>query len=228
MQLVVQVVAWTIAVPLELLVIGALLRGHYRRYPFFFLYCLGYFLTTAIDISVNTAYFAGIRGAKGNRVFWYWTNEGIMQALVFALVISLIYHATKNIGPRRMVRVLLVAGAILFAGISFLVHYGPHVALSTWMTPWSRDLNFSSTILDLALWAMLIGSREKDKRLLLLSGSLGIQFTSEAIGEAIRAISHGIGGVMAGNILMLVANVSVLYIWWRTFRQHPAKAAAAP
>jgi hypothetical protein len=227
MQLVVQVIAWAIAVPLELLVISALLKGHYRRYPLFFLYCIGYFLTTAIDISVNAAYFARIPGAKGHRVFWYWVNEGIMQTLVFALVISLIYHATKNIGPRRMVRIVLVAGAFLFAGISFLVHYSTDLVLSAWMTPWSRDLNFSSTILDLALWAMLIGSREKDKRLLLLSGSLGIQFTSEAIGEAIRAISSGAGGVMAGNVLMLAANLSVLYIWWRTFRPQPAKAAAA-
>ena len=179
-----------------------------------------------IDISVNAAYYARIPGAKGHRVLWYWTNEGIMQALVFALVISLIYHATKNIGPRRVVRIVLVAGAFLFAGISFLVHYGTDLNLSVWMTPWSRDLNFCSAILDLALWAMLIGSREKDRRILLLSGSLGIQFTSEAIGEAIRAIS-GTGGVIAGNVLMLAANLAVLYIWWRTFRRQPAKAAAA-
>ena len=234
MQLVLQVVAWTIAVPLELLIIGALLQGHYRRYPLFFLYCLGLFLTTVIEISVNAAYYARIPGAKGHRVWWYWVNEGIMQALVFALVISLIYHATKNIGPRRVVRIVLVAGALLFAGISFLVHYGTDLQLSVWMTPWSRDLNFCAAILDLALWAMLIGAREKDRRILLLSGSLGIQFTSEAIGEAIRAVS-ATGGVMEGNVLivavgnvvMIAAYLAVLYIWWRTFRRQPAKAAAA-
>lgn len=225
MQFVLQVTAWTIGVALELLIIGALLQGHYRRYPFFFVYCLGNFLTTVIDISVNAAHFAGVPGFKGIRVRWYWVNEGIMQALVFALVISLIYHATKSIGPRRVVRASLVTAATLFAGISFLVHYGPHLMLSTWMTPWSRDLNFCSAILDLALWAMLIGSRENDKRLLLLSGSLGIQFTAEAIGEAIRAIS-GIRGVFAGNVLMVVANLIVLYIWWRTFRQAPSKEKA--
>ena len=52
------------------------------------------------------------------------------------------------------------------------------------MTPWTRDLNFCSAILDLALWALLIAAREKDHRLLLLSGGLGIQFTGEAIGES--------------------------------------------
>jgi hypothetical protein len=220
MEFVLQIAAWMIGVPLELLVIAALLQGHYRRYPFFFLYCLGNFLTTVIDISVNLAYFAGVPGAKGSRVWWYWVNEGVLQVLVYALVISLIYHATKHLGPRRSLRAALVTGAILFGGISFLTHYSNSLALSAWMTPWSRDLNFCSTILDLALWAMLIISREKNKRLLLLSGSLGIQFTSEAIGEAIRSIS-GAGGVLAGNLLMLVANLLVLYIWWRTFRERP-------
>jgi hypothetical protein len=221
MEFALQVSAWAIGVPLELLIIAALLRGHYRLYPFFFLYCVGNFLTTVIDMSVNLAYFAGVPSAKGHRVWWYWVNEGIMQVLVYALVISLIYHATKRLRTRRSVRAALLAGAVLFGGISFLMHHGPKLVLSAWMTPWTRDLNFCSTILDLTLWAMLIGSREKDKRLLLLSGSLGIQFTSEAIGEAIRAIS-GVGGVLAGNLLMLAANLVVLYIWWRTFRERPS------
>jgi hypothetical protein len=222
MHFALQVAAWIIGVPLELLLIAALLQGHYYRYPFFFLYCLGNFFTTVIDVSVNAAYWGGAHGFKGLRVWWYWVNEGIMQALVYALVISLIYHATKNIGPRRVVRASLVAGAVLFAGITFLVHYGPNLVLSAWMTPWTRDLNFCSAILDLALWSILIASREKNRRLLLLSGSLGIQFTTEAIGEAIRAIS-GARGVVVGNVLMVVANLAVLFIWWRTFRPAPSK-----
>ncbi len=216
-----QVIAWAIAVPLELLIVAALLQGHYRRYPFVFIYSLGNFFTTVIDISVYAAYFAGVPGFKGVRVKWYWVNEGVMQVLTYAVVISLIYHATKNLESRRMVRITLVSAAILFASISFFMHYGAQLVVSAWMTPWTRDLSFCSTILDLALWAMLIGSREKDKRLLLLSGSLGIQFTSEAIGEAIRSISRP--GVIFGNVLMLIANIVVLYIWWRTFRQPPTK-----
>jgi hypothetical protein len=222
MQFFLQVAAWAIAVPLEILIIAALLQGHYRRYPLFFLYAIGNFLTTVIDISVNVAYYMRVLGAKGMRVRWYWIDEGVVQVLVYALVISLIYHATKSIGPRRLIRTLLVVGAVLFGGVSFLIHYRPELMVSTWMTPWTRDLNFCSAILDLALWAMLIGSREKDKRLLLLSGSLGILFTSEAIGEAIRSIS-GSAGVLAGNLLMLIANLLVLYIWWRTFREAPGK-----
>jgi hypothetical protein len=225
MQQFLQVAAWAIGVPLEILIIAALLQGHYRRYPFFFLYAIGNFLTTAIDVSVNVAYYMRVPGAKGSRVWWYWTNEGVVQVLVYALVISLIYHATRRIGPRRLMRTLLLVGAVLFGGVSFLIHYRFELMVSAWMTPWTRDLNFCSAILDLALWAMLIGSREQDKRLLLLSGSLGILFTSEAIGEAIRSIS-GSAGVMAGNLLMLIANLVVLYIWWRTFRAAPGKKTA--
>ncbi len=32
------------------------------------------------------------------------------------------------------------------------------------MTPWARDLNFGSAILDMALWAMSIARRQKDSR----------------------------------------------------------------
>ena len=41
------------------------------------------------------------------------------------------------------------------------------------MTPWTRDLNFGAAILDLGLWALLIGSRQKDRKLLLVTGALG-------------------------------------------------------
>ena len=217
-QLALQIGGWLIGVPLEILIIAAVLRQDYSRYPFFFLYILADFLTTAIDISVTIAYYSRVPGARGARVLWYWINEGILQTLVFALVVSLIYHATAQIRSRRLVRTALVIGATIFAAASFFIHYGRHLQLSTWMTPWSRDLNFTSAILDLALWAMLIASREKDRRLLILSGALGIQFTGEAIGEAIRGLTHNVNVVYAGNLVIMTANLVVLYIWWQAFR----------
>ncbi len=39
------------------------------------------------------------------------------------------------------------------------------------MTPWTRDLNFGAAILDMGLWALLIGSQRKDRKLLLVTGA---------------------------------------------------------
>jgi hypothetical protein len=88
-----------------------------------------------------------------------------------------------------------------------------------WMTLWSRDLNFTSAVLDLALWAMLLGSRKRETRLLLLSGGMGIQFTGEAIGQSMREWLPW--AFSPGDMLILLVNVACLWIWWQALRTNP-------
>jgi hypothetical protein len=103
------------------------------------------------------------------------------------------------------------------------------------MTPWTRDLNFGSAILDLGLWTLLVASREKDRLLLMLSGALGIQFTGEAIGGSLRNVAVAIYGrtvqarplILTGNVLMMAADLACMYIWWRAFREARAGAPQA-
>jgi len=108
--------------------------------------------------------------------------------------------------------------------VSLVVHHQPGVKMGKWMTPWTRDLNFCAAILDLGLWALLIRSREKDYRLLMVSGALGIQFAARAMGEALREIS-GTAVPVAGVMIML-ANLTCTYIWWQAFR--PPKKPKSP
>jgi hypothetical protein len=215
-----------IGLALQLLIIGALLRGGYRRFPFLFAYVIGDFLTTAVEVPSAVGYHRGTQWAAVAFPAIHWFNDVVTQVLVYAVVMSLIYQATGQLRSRRIVRVSLIAGAILFAGISFLIHWNPALNLGSFMTPWIRDLNFCSAILDLALWALLIASREKDHRLLLLSGGLGIQFTGEAIGEsivqlALRTRSHAMS--LTGAVLMLLADLMFLYIWWQALRTAPVR-----
>jgi hypothetical protein len=94
------------------------------------------------------------------------------------------------------------------------------------MNPWIRDLNLCSAILDMALWALLIAAREKDHRLLLLSGGLGIQFTGEAIGTSIRQLAlrtRSRAMSLTGGVTMLLAGLVFLYIWWQALRAAPAR-----
>ena len=88
------------------------------------------------------------------------------------------------------------------------------------MTPWLRDLNFCSAVLDLALWALLIG-RKRDHQLLLLSGALGVQFTTGAIGSSLQDLairSHSRPISLAGGLIVMVGTVFRMYIWWRALR----------
>jgi hypothetical protein len=111
---------------------------------------------------------------------------------------------------------------LLFAGISFAVHYRPSLKHSGyWMTGWTRDLSFGSAILDLGLWTLLISSRRGDRRLLLISGALGMQFAGEAIGAALQdlSIAQTVNSLnLAGSIITMLASLACLYVWWQTFR----------
>jgi len=221
MEFAIQIVALTLWLPLNLLIIAGLLRGEYRRFPFIFAYVVIELLATAAELPAYWAVFTNSPQAVDLQIFVYWLDEAIAQVLIFVVVMDLIYRATAKLATRRTLRTGLISGAVLFALISFLIHYTPSKA-GVWMTPWTRDLNFCAAILDLALWTLLIASREKDHRLLLLSGALGIQFTGEAIGGSVRQLaaphrSHAIA--LIGSTLVVTADIVRSYIWWRVFQK---------
>jgi hypothetical protein len=191
-----------------------------------FAYTIADFLTTVVELPSGLSYFRSAPWAATAYASIYWLDEAILQVLVYAVVMSLIYQATGRLRSRRIVRASLIAGAILFAGASFLIHRNPALNVGSFMTPWIRDLNLCSTVLDLALWALLIASREKDHRLLLLSGGLGILFTGEAIGESTRDLaigSHSRPISLFGNSLIMATNLLFLYIWWQALRTEPVR-----
>ena len=226
MRFAIQLCGLMIGLPLQILIIGTLLRGGYRRFPFLFAYVVGDFMTTVVEVPSAVGYYRGRQWAAFAFPAVHWFNVVVMQVLVYAVVMSLIYQATDKLRSRRIVRALLIAGAILFAGISFLIHRDPALNMGSFMTPWTRDLNVCSTILDLALWALLIASREKDHRLLLLSGGLGIQFTGEAIGTSIVQLAlstHARTLSFSGGVVMMLADLLFLYIWWQALRAAPAR-----
>jgi hypothetical protein len=217
------VFGWSIGIPLEILVIVALLHGGYRRYPVVFFYVLVNFVTTLVEIPFNTqSYLTHSAPVMRQAVRIYWINEWILQVLIFATMLSLIDMAISMSRWRRVMRGSLAAGALLFAGISFWIHFRPASAnLGVWMTPGTRDLSGCATILDLALWMILIASRKSDRRLLLICGALGMQFTAEAIGEAIVNLSapRMLEPVaLSGAIVAVAGNLICLYVWWQTFR----------
>jgi F0F1-type ATP synthase assembly protein I len=84
------------------------------------------------------------------------------------------------------------------------------------MTKLARNLSFCSVILNLALWAVLIKARHTDRRLLLISGGLGVQMAGKAIGHSLRQVSAST--VLAGNLVYVLSHLACMYIWWQAFR----------
>jgi hypothetical protein len=233
MQFTLQLICWAIGLPLSLLVIHALLRGGYRQYPVLFLYQIVDFLMTVASLPLYIEYYVyHAPGARNLMAGWFFWDELVSQPLVYAVVVSLIYRATEKAPSRGPVRGALIGGAVLIAGASFFYHYNPDLIRGEWLALWIRDLTFSAAILDLALWALLLASRVKDSRLLLISGGLGIQFAGEAIGESLRsiAIQHRLRTLsFAGSLLTSLVDMASLYIIWqavRTIKSPDAKRAA--
>jgi hypothetical protein len=210
-----------------LLIIAALLRGAYRRFPLLLLYSIALFLTTAIEISVNQAYFAGIRFGI-SRATYYWVDEGIREGLLFAMVLSFAYLATENLQSRTLVRAALIVGGVVFALASFLIHHqsqlAPGVGHWRWMTLWVRDIAFASAIADFAVWTLLIASRRKDSQLLLLVAGLGVQFAGVAIGESLRFLFRRF--YVLGDLVEMLISLAGMWIWWRALRTAPVPQAA--
>lgn len=227
MQLAFQIGAYLVGLSLELAIMVVLLRGQWKRYPFVFIYLIGDFLTSVLEIEPSLGYGAGTAVEKHAFAKLYWVNERIMQVLLFLLVVSLVYRATSRLQPRRTLLLFAVAGTLLFAGITFLVHFDSGLRPGKWMTPWTRDMNFFAAILDLGLWAALVGARQKDYRLLMISGALGIQFAGGAIGQALRQMSLSpLVATLTGDFISL-ANIGCLYIWWQAFRLPSTVPSAA-
>jgi hypothetical protein len=233
---VIQYATWLAGLPLELLIISTLLRGAYRRFPILLLYSIALFLTTVIEISVNQAFFAGIRFAH-SRATYYWIDDAIRQGLLFAVVLSLIDRAMEGLQSRNLVRLALIGGGVALAFGSFFIHHQGLLAVGAgrwrWMTLWVRDMDFAAAVLDLGLWMLLLGSRLRDKQLLLLSGGLGVVFTGEAIGQSLRFLFRSWNpSVSPGDLVAVATSLGGFWILWQALRRPvslmaPAKAAVA-
>lgn len=212
-----QVCGYLIAIPLEMLVIRAVLRGEYRRYPFLLVYLIVDLLTSILEILFGILPLERDRGMRVLFIRIYWIDEWIIQFVLFLLVVSLVHRSSEHLRSRRTLVAMLVGFSVLFAGGSFLLHYRPNLILGKWMTPWARDMNFGAAILDLGLWALLLSRPNRDWCLLMISGALGIQFTGSAIGQALRELSHDT--LIPASVLIVSANIVCLYIWRQVFRQ---------
>src|SRR5580700_9966783 len=116
MQFALQLIFCAVGLPITVLVIAALLRGGYRLFPVLFVYQIVDFLMTIAGMPPYIAYyFYHDSGAKLRMGQWFWWDELLMQLLVYAVVVSLIYRATAKAASRGIVRGALIGGAVLIA-----------------------------------------------------------------------------------------------------------------
>jgi hypothetical protein len=99
-QQVLQVCAYLVGLPLQVLIIVALLRGEYRRYPFIFIYAVADLLTTILVIPYAIPYATATPAAKKQFALLFWINERSCRSGI-PLVVSPVYMATEHMRPRH-------------------------------------------------------------------------------------------------------------------------------
>lgn len=220
-----QVVQWVFIISgavVQVLLIAALVRGSYRDFPFLFAYAVASFLATAVEVAA----ILDLMGWSRYTYKYYWINDVILQILIVLLVFSLM-HVSLRENPRRpFVMRMLGLAAVAVAAVSLAVYWDE--PLNRKMTNIGRNLSFAAVLLNLALWMSLIRNRLPDRRVLLISGALGIQMAGQAIGHSLRQLAtprRSLLLVNAGNIVIALAHVMCLYLWWQVLRKHEARAS---
>jgi hypothetical protein len=191
---------------LQLLVIGVLVRGPYKKYGLFFVYLLVLFLTTIADFSAFI---------ELGTWPYYFMNDFVRQFALVAAVISLVHKATTHDVKQNILPLKLVLAVAVVTGLSFYFSTGQSVGL--YFTKVARNLSFATVLLNVVLWFALLKYSRKDYCLLLVSGGLGLNMAGEAIGQSLRQMSRST--VFAGNLIGVLSHLLCLYIWWVAFRR---------
>ncbi len=218
---------WTLAAIVQVVVIFFLVFGPLRRFLILFAYLILDFastlaLTLADIVYRGSTYVSPERASDLQKLYThlYWTNEVVLDLLLFMIVIVLTIRATDDGPVRRMARKVL-------GGVALMAVFLPFILFHPKFTPWpngfwfnstSQMLNFGGAIMNLALWTALIASKRRDPQLLTVSAGLGILVTGAAISFGLRHFIQLSGPRWIPDLFLLITHFTGLIIWCWAFR----------
>jgi hypothetical protein len=210
-----ETLGWASIVLLLLLAI-LLLRGPFRQYPLILAYCIIQLILTAGEDYLRIIHSARFYAAL------YWTDELLLNLLLFLMVITFTYRALGDSPMRAAMGKLLGAIFVVVLLIPLLIFKGPAFRSTPWLNHTSQLLSFCAAVLNLGLWSALVGNRRRDRLLLAVSAGLGIAVTGAAISYGVRGF-FSLDWIWVPDVFMSATFVVCMIIWCWTFR--PGSAA---
>jgi|SRR5581483_2142285 len=203
-------------------VIVFLLRSSYRRYPLVLLYCL-----LQLTATVSEEYVWRVLGASRDSSLFrmlYWTDEVVLDLVLFLMVISLTFRALEGSPLRSAIGRFLAAVVVIVLIVPFVAFSSRRFGTG-WYNSTSQLLNFGAAIMNLGLWTALIGTKKRDPLLLKVSAGLGIAVTGAAIAYGLRKFTTG-GGMERdlANLFKTVTYLASVLIWCWAFRPSAQKS----
>jgi len=207
---------------LEAILILLFLREHYiRAYPLLFFFSLAQlFANFSETLLLHTA------GRSSNFYRWfYWTDEMVLDLLLFWTVIALTLKALEGKPQRASAgRLLGIIGALVVL-LPCLIFYQRGWFSNKWFTGYGQVLSFGGAIMNLALWTALIGKKPKDAQLLALSAGVGLMATGQALFYGLFQFSGGPWKTLVDFLLAITQVVGVGICCWALW---PKSEAAQP
>lgn len=207
---------------LDFVLLVLLLRGHFRKHLSFSLYITA---VCAADVAeLFTYYSLGWQSPAYYKIFW--TDQIIMDLLLFGVVIAFTYRALREspfraTAPKVLAIVAVVALLLPFALLPNHVGKKHGSFDSQWFNHTSQILNFGAAIMNLVLWTALLTNRKRDPELVTLSIGVGILTSSAAIAWGARQwLSQA--NRWPVDIFMTVAHLAAIVLWCWLFRPKAA------
>jgi hypothetical protein len=214
-----------ISIAIQIALIFFLLRSSsFRRYPFLLLYSILQLAITGVEEYVYRVYSLG-SSFYGKL---YWTDEVIMDLLLFLMVIVLTYRALESSPLRAGMGRLLGAIVVIVVTVPFVLF-----SARRFSTPWfdgtSQLLNFGGAIMNLGLWTALIGTKKRDPLLLTVSAGLGVAVTGAAIAFGLRRFTPPTSTAQQlANLFKTLTYLASVAIWCWAFRPSARKNRTPP
>jgi hypothetical protein len=220
----VAVVLVAITIAIQAVVIVFLLRGPFRRYPVLLLYCI-----LQLAASLTEGYVLRVFG-DASPVFGrlYWTDEVILDLLLFLMVIMLTYRALEASPLRAAMGRLLGAVVVIVLVVPFVLFNARRFS-TPWFDGTSQLLNFGAAIMNLGLWTALIGTKKRDPLLLSVSAGLGVAVTGAAIAFGLRRFTPiQSTPQQLADLFKTITYLTSVAIWCWAFRPSARKTPAPP
>jgi hypothetical protein len=207
-------ISYALGIGFEVILLFTLINGSGRTYAAMIVYCAFLLISTLSDVSM---WF--LVGRRTNAYFNYvWTAEFIRQTCQLGFVITLVSQALPSTRRATIMRALIAGTAGLVIG-SLIIYHVP--LISFWLSKVNRNVSFAAALINLVLWFALVASRNRDTRLLMISGGLGIQMTGDAVAQSLKQFRFTF---QIADFVGAASFFLCLFIWWQAFREKPESA----
>ncbi len=209
---------------LQVVLLFLLSRGFIRKYVTLTVYCIVLLIVSTVEALVVLD--VGRRSSLYSRV--YWTDEVIVDLLVFLLVIVLTHRALDG-SPLQSKADRLLGGVVLAAVVlPFILFYSRGLFTPRWFNRTSQMLNFGAAIMNLGLWSALLLNKKRDTRLVTVSAGLGVAVTGAAVFYGVRYLNLNETELGLANLVKTATHLASMVVWCWAFWPRGKRPPASP